>query len=101
MLGMGLGSDIFSKLIHFSTLLLLILATYVFGKRLLSEKGRWLSTAMMIGMPMMLIWGGFAYIDMALVVVPIPCHRLFLTWIRDRNGSTWFYRGLCRDWAWD
>ena len=94
MLGMGLGSDIFSKLIHFSTLLLLILATYVFGKRFLSEKGGWLSSAMLIGMPMMLIWGGFAYIDMAWSLFQFLAIGLFLIWIKDRSGKYLVLAGI-------
>ncbi len=94
MLGMGLGSDVFAKLIHFSTLLLLILATYVFGKRFLSEKGGWLSSAMMVGMPMMLIWGGFAYIDMAWSLFQFLAIGLFLIWIKDRNGKYLVLSGI-------
>ena len=94
MLGMGLGSDIFSKLIHFSTLLLLIFATYVFGKRYLSDEGGRLSSAMIIGMPMMLIWGGFAYIDMAWSLFQFLAIGLFLIWIKDRKGKYLVLSGI-------
>ncbi len=65
MLGMGLGSDIFSRLIHFTTLMLLLFATYAFGKRFLPASGGWLATAIMVGIPILLVWGTFAYTDLA------------------------------------
>ncbi len=85
MLGMGLGSDVFARLIHFATLLLLILATYAFGRRFLPPPGGWLAAAMMVGVPVMLVWGGFAYIDLAWALFQFLAIALVLIWQGDRR----------------
>jgi len=80
MLGMGLGSDIFARLIHFSTLLLLIFSTYAFGKRFLPEPGGWISAAIMVGIPIIMVWGGFAYIDIGWSLFQFLAVVLFIVW---------------------
>ena len=65
MLGMGLGSDIFARLIHFSTLILFLLATYAFGRRFLPKPGGWLAAAILLGIPILPLWGNAAYTDIA------------------------------------
>lgn len=85
LLGMGLGSDIFARLIHFITLLLLILATYVIGKRFLPEPGGWVAAGMMVGTPMLLMWGSFAYIDLAWALFQFLAIGLILIWVQKKD----------------
>ena len=94
MLGMGLGSDIFASLIHYSTLLLLIFATYAFGKRFLPSPGGWIAAAMIVGMPMMLIWGGFAYTDIAWALFQFLAFALLLIWIQENESKYLVLSGM-------
>jgi len=94
MLGMGLGSDIFSRLISFSTLLLFLLATFLLGKRFLPVPGGWLSTALVIGVPMMLAWGGFAYVDLAWSLFQFLAIGLLLIWIEKREDKFLVLSGI-------
>jgi hypothetical protein len=94
MLGMGLGSDIFARLIAFSTLLLFLFVTYSFGKRFLPAPGGWLSAAMVIGVPMMLAWGGFAYIDLALSLFQFLAIGLLLIWIENGDDKLLVLSGI-------
>ena len=94
MLGMGLGSDIFARLIAFSTLVIFLLATYAFGKRFLPNPGGWLSAAMVIGVPMMLAWGGFAYVDLAWSLFQFLAIGLLLIWIQKRDEKLLVLSGI-------
>lgn len=87
MLGMGLGSDIFARLMHFSTLLLFIFSTYAVGKRYLPAPGGWIAAAIIVGMPIMLIWGGFSYIDIAWSLFQFLAVSLLLIWLQDRQDK--------------
>ena len=85
MLGMGLGSDIFPRLIHFTATILLILSTYVFGKKLLGQPGGWAAAALLIGMPIVLLWGGLAYNDIALSLFQFLAFWMALLWKQNRE----------------
>ncbi len=85
LLGMGLGSDIFARLIHFSTLILLLLATYAFGRRFLPKPGGWLAAAILLGIPILPLWGNAAYTDIAWALFQFLAIALFLIWVKDRN----------------
>ena len=100
MLGMGLGSDIFARLIHFSTLILLLLATYAFGRRFLPKPGGWLAAAIMLGIPILPLWGNAAYTDIAWALFQFLAVAIFLVWVKE--GSPWLlgYPESCRDWRW-
>lgn len=94
MLGMSLGSDIFARLITFATLLIFILVTYLSGKRLLGPAGGWLSAAIIIGTPMMLSWGGCAYIDLAWSLFQFLAVGLLLIWVQEREGKYLVLSGI-------
>jgi 4-amino-4-deoxy-L-arabinose transferase-like glycosyltransferase len=85
MLGMGLGSDIFARLIHFSTMILFLLATYAFGRRFLPNPGGWIAAAIMMGIPILPLWGNAAYTDIAWALFQFLAIALFLVWIKGRN----------------
>jgi hypothetical protein len=94
MLGMGLGSDIFARLISFSTLLIFLLTTFAFGKRYLPAPGGWLSAAMVISVPMMLAWGGFAYVDLPWSLFQFLAIGLLLMWIENREDKLLILSGI-------
>jgi len=85
MFGMGLGSDIFARLIHFSTLILFLLATYAFGRRFLPKSGGWLAAAILLGIPILPLWSNAAYTDIAWALFQFLAIALFLVWFKERN----------------
>ena len=94
MLGMGLGSDVFARLIHFTTLLLLLFSTFAIGRRVLNLSGAWLATAIMIGVPILLVWGTFAYTDIAWALFQFLATSMVLIWILQRNHKLLILAGL-------
>jgi len=62
--GMAFGSDTFAKLIHLTYAVLLVLGTFALGRRFLGSEGGWIAAAILVGMPIIPVWAGLAYIDM-------------------------------------
>jgi hypothetical protein len=64
-LGLAFGSDTFAKLMHLTYAILLILATFAFGRRYLNSAKAWLAAAILLGIPILPLWASLAYADMA------------------------------------
>jgi 4-amino-4-deoxy-L-arabinose transferase-like glycosyltransferase len=94
LLGMGLGSDIFARLIHFSTLILLLLATYAIGKRFLPKPGGWVAAAILLGIPILPLWGNAAYTDIAWALFQFLAIALFLIWENQRKSRLLVLAGV-------
>jgi hypothetical protein len=94
LLGLGLGSDIFARLMHFSTLILLLLATYAFGKRFLPKSGGWLPAAILVGIPILPLLGNAAYTDMALALFQFLAIVLVVLWINEDRINLLILAGL-------
>ncbi|MBA4421150.1 MAG: hypothetical protein C0391_08375 [Anaerolinea sp.] len=94
LLGMGLGSDIFARLIHFATLILFLLATYAFGKRFISATGGWVAGASLLGIPILLLWGNAAYTDIAWGLFQFLAIALLLEWNSDRKPRMLILAGM-------
>jgi hypothetical protein len=62
--GMAFGSDTFAKLIHLTYAVSLVLGTFALGRRFLGSEGGWIAAAILVGMPIIPVWAGLAYIDM-------------------------------------
>jgi 4-amino-4-deoxy-L-arabinose transferase-like glycosyltransferase len=62
--GLGLGNDIFARLIEFTFSVLLLVGTYALGRRYLRPWGAWLAVAILAGTPIFPIWASWAYVDM-------------------------------------
>ena len=86
MLGMGLGNDVFSRIIHFSTLIILLFSTYAFGKRLIPTTGGFLPAAILFGIPVLLVWGISSYTDIAWALFQFQAIVLLLIWHKERSG---------------
>lgn len=99
MLGLGLGFDVFAKLIHFATLLLLIFSTFVFGKRLLSKRIGLIASAILVGNHMMIIWGTFAYTDLAWSVFQFTAVAVLLLGIKEKNDKYIILSGILQGFA--
>lgn len=94
LLGMGLGSDIFARLIHFATLIVFLLATYAFGKRYLPAPGGWVAVATLLGTPILLLWGNAAYTDIAWALFQFLAIALVLKWNNDRKPGMLILAGM-------
>ena len=94
MLGIGLGSDIFARLIHFTTLILFLLATYAFGRRFLPLPGGWVAAAILLGIPILLLWGNAAYTDIAWALFQFLAIGIFLVWLKDQNPKLLIVSGV-------
>jgi hypothetical protein len=70
-IGLALGSDVVAKLIHFGFALLLVVSTYVVGRRYLSPKGGMIAVALLIGTPILPLWSTMAQVDLTWAVPSI------------------------------
>lgn len=64
-LGMAFGDVLVPKLLHLCFGVLYVLASWSVAERWLNRRTAWLALALLIGMPTLPIWAGFAYIDLA------------------------------------
>jgi hypothetical protein len=63
--GLAFDSDTFAKLMHLACTVLLVLATFAFGRRYLRPTGEWTAAAILVGIPIFPVWASLAYADMA------------------------------------
>jgi 4-amino-4-deoxy-L-arabinose transferase-like glycosyltransferase len=83
-LGVAAGIDSLGKLIHLSGAALLILAAYSFGNRYLGGRKGWIPAAMLLGAPMVLVLGTFAYIDLVWALYSFLGLYGLLIWMEER-----------------
>lgn len=87
-IGIALGTDVFSKIVHLIFAILLILSTYAFGERYFGLSVGWISAAILLGIPVLSLWAGFAYVDMAWALYEfLSVYALFI-WI-DKKKRSW------------
>ncbi|MBN1146694.1 MAG: glycosyltransferase family 39 protein [Anaerolineales bacterium] len=88
MLGMGLGSDVFAKLLHLSYAVILVLATYALGRRCLEKFSGLLAMAILVGMPIFPLWASFAYNDITWAAYEFLALYAVFLWL-DRQRRSW------------
>ncbi len=64
-LGLAYGDVLAPKLLHLVFGVLYVLATWGFADRWFGSRSAWITLAILLGLPTLPIWSGFAYIDMA------------------------------------
>ena len=94
MLGMGLGSDIFARLINFIFLLLMVLSTGLFGSRFVSSRAGFISAGILVGIPILLVWGQFAYVDIAWSITQFYAVAFFLLWTKEKKINFLLLMGI-------
>jgi 4-amino-4-deoxy-L-arabinose transferase-like glycosyltransferase len=92
--GLAFGSDIFARLIHFSSLILTTASTYSLAARLLPRNGGALSVAIFTGIPVLFLWGSQANNDLTLVLYQFLAVFLFLLWIQKRQTGLLVLSGI-------
>ncbi len=88
-LGMAFGDDVFPKLIHFATGVLLVAATIAAGRRWIGNRGGWLAAAVLLTVPTLPIWASFAYIDCGWSLFESLALVAAIIWWRDRSSPRW------------
>lgn len=84
-IGLALGDDVFPKLIHYTFGLIFAGATALFAARWLSTKTALYSLAILIGIPALPIWAGFAYIDYGWAVYEFLAIACLIEWWRNER----------------
>ena len=87
-MGLGLGSDVLSKLIHLTFSIVLVLSTYSFGKRFLGNRATWLAMGVLLGIPVLPIWASWAYIDFGYAAFLCMSAYAAITWSKT-NQTPW------------
>jgi hypothetical protein len=88
LLGLAIGIPILSKLINFSFMFILILATYHFGKRYLGEFRGYLAALILLGTPMVPMIGSLAYADIGWTLYSFLGICAILRW-QEENRRGW------------
>jgi len=63
-LGLAFGTDAFAKLINLTYATILVLASAAFGHRYLGKNRGWIAAAVLLGIPILLVWANLANADM-------------------------------------
>lgn len=80
-IGLAFGSDSFAKLIHLTYAVLMMCATFAFGRRCFSNKTAWLALAILLGVPILPIWASWAYTDFAWAIYEFLSVFAIMLWI--------------------
>ncbi len=83
--GMAFGDDVFPKLIHYAFGVLLVLATYAFGRRWVGSQAAWLAVAVLLTLPTLPVWAAFAYIDLGWSLYEFLAIMMAILWLQDRD----------------
>ncbi len=86
-LGLVFGDDIFPKLIHFSLGTLYVLTSYLLARRVLNREHAWLALALIMGIPILPILAGFAYVDLGWSAFEVLAVLAFLIGIENRGNK--------------
>jgi hypothetical protein len=92
--GLAFGSDVFAKLIHFSSLILIIASSFALAKRLFSATAGELSAVILTGIPVLFLWGSQANNDLTLVLYQLLAVFLFLLWIQKSQSGFLILSGV-------
>lgn len=84
-IGLALGDDVFPKLIHYTFGLIFAGSTAFFAARWLSPKVALYSMMILIGIPTLPIWAGFAYIDFGWAAFEFLASACLVEWWRNEK----------------
>lgn len=84
-IGLALGSDTFSQVIHLTFAAALFLAVLAAGRRLLGPAGGWVAAGVLLGIPIVPLWGTLAYVDMIHALYELLAVWGILRWQQDQR----------------
>ena len=93
-ISVSLGLEPLAKLIHMTYGILLILATYSLGERLLGNRKGWLPAAILLASPMLVVLAGFAYTDLGWALYTLLGMYSLLIWSQTNNNSWLISAGI-------
>ncbi len=93
--GLAFGSASFARLVHLAFAILLVLGTYLGGRRFISPVGGWIAAAVLVGIPIFPIWGSLAYADMGWAIYEFLALYALLTWWKNRRQSWLLLSAVC------
>lgn len=93
--GMAFGDDVFPKLVHFSFGAFFIIATYLVARRWLSPRTGILASLLLLGVPILPVWAGFAYIDLGWGLYEFLSIAALLVWSKERDRQWLIVAGSC------
>ena len=93
-LGLAFGSDVFAKLVHVAYAAMLVLATFILGRRALGGGAGWVTVALLLGIPLFSFWASLAYIDMAWALYNTLTILCLVRWNEDKHRSDLVFAGL-------
>src|SRR3990172_3324947 len=82
-LGLAFGSDSFARLLHLLFSTLLAVATFGVAKQGLGARGGWFAAAVLLGIPILPLWGSLALTDMAWALYCFLAVLATLRWSTD------------------
>jgi hypothetical protein len=86
MLGIALGTDIFARLIHYFTYLVLLWTIHKFTKYFLGSKISTLTLLILLGIPILPFWASISYTDIAWVWTQFLAVIAILIWSIERRN---------------
>jgi 4-amino-4-deoxy-L-arabinose transferase-like glycosyltransferase len=84
-LGLAFGDVLVPKLIHLLFGAVYVLSVLVYARRWFGKSSAWIAMALMLGMPTLPIWAGFAYIDLAWSLFEWMALAAAIEYIRDHK----------------
>ena len=82
-LGLAFGTDSFARLLHLLFSTLLAVATFGVAKQALGARGGWFAAAVLLGIPVLPLWGSLALTDMAWALYCFLAVLATLRWSTD------------------
>jgi len=98
-IGLIVKSDVFARIIHLTYFGLVVLGCFSLGQHLLGRAGGWLSAAILLGVPILPIWGSLAYADMALVLYGLLAIYALILWAEKGQNKILVLSGFMMGWA--
>jgi hypothetical protein len=98
-LGLGLKSEVFSHLMHFSAFLFLLAVTYTFGRRYLPKPGGWLAALLLLAIPIMPLWASAAYTDITWALYQFIAITFIVKWTDGREKGYLILAGIMQGFA--
>jgi hypothetical protein len=90
LLGIGLGTDVFARLVNLGFAILLAAGLWFFSARRASPWVAWLAVGILVGTPIFPFWGSLAYADMAWAAFELMALVSLINWL-EGQGRGWLW----------
>ena len=80
LVGLAAGSEVFSKVTHLAMAAILVVSAFAVARRHLGDRAGWLAGGVLVGVPILPVWGSLAYADMAWALFEFLALAAYLEW---------------------